>query len=198
MLRIALAGISAGPLLASIHRGQLFELVAVIGENSDADLFHVPIVPSPEDAEFDYLFTSDRRIAGEPHHTFVIDTGDVLGAFFDGATETRTTMTLLSGPLFLASSPFPVPPIIENARQRGDAELIEQYAELHRKWMIEASYGAMLQKAVEFLAAGDIRIVGDVVWIDGVPGPCRMGDAPANCREQEKSGIPVSCPYITT
>jgi hypothetical protein len=37
-----------------------------------------------------------------------------------------------------------------------------------------------------------------VVWVDGVPGPCRMGDAPAFCREQEASGVPVSCPFITT
>jgi len=178
MIRIAIHGIAADPLLVNPQRGQLFEIA--------------------EPSECDYLFTTDRRVAGEPRRTFILDTGDVLGALFDGAHETRSTMSLLDGPLFLVSAPFPVPPIIENARLRGDAEMIETYARLHRQWMIEASFGTMLQKAVEFLAAGDVQIVKDVVWIDGVPGPCRMGDAPAACREQETAGVPVHCPFIAT
>jgi len=100
------------------------------------------------------------------------------------AGDARPPMSLLEGPLFLVSAPFPVPPLIDDARARGDAEIIE------------ASFAVMLEKAIEFLAAGDVQIVKDVVWIDGVPGPCRMGDAPAQCREQEKARVPVSCPYI--
>lgn len=148
--------------------------------------------------ECDYLFTTDRLTAIDPRRTFVLDTGDVLGALFDGATETRSTMSMLDGPIFLVSAPFPVPPLVDHARARGDAETIEAYAELHRKWMIAASFTAMVEKAIEFLAAGELQVVGDVVWIDGVPGPCRMGDAPSFCREAEKSGVPVTCPFIAT
>jgi len=170
MIRIALEGLP--PV-----EGELFELVT---------------------EDWDYLFTTTRHATAAPRRTFVLDAGDVLGALFDGATETRSTMTLLDGPLFLMSAPFPVPPIVDDARARGDAELIEAYAQLHRQWMIEASFGVMLQKAIEILAAGELQIVKDVVWIDGVPGPCRMGDAPAICREQEKAGVPVTCPFIVT
>ena len=179
MIRIAIEGIATDALLANPTHGQLYEIV------------------KPADG-CDYLFTTDRRVASEPRRTFVLDTGDVLGALFDGAHETRSTMSLLDGPLFLVGAPFPVPPLIDDARVRGDAELIETYAPLHRRWMIEASFGVMLQKAIEFLAAGELQIVKDVVWIDGVPGPCRMGDAPAVCRESEKGGIPINCPFIAT
>jgi hypothetical protein len=177
MIRIAIEGVAADTLLVNPNRGQLYEI---------------------DSADYDYLFTTDRRAEGPAHRVFVLDTGDVLGALFDGAHETRSTMSLREGPLFLASAPFPVPPMIDDARARGDAAMIEAYAALHRRWMIEASFGVMVEKAVEFLAAGDVRIVKDVVWIDGVPGPCRMGDAPAICREQEKGGVPVTCPFIVT
>ena len=173
MIRVALCGIEL-----PARRDLLFETVDV--------------------SECDYLFTTDRSVVRDPRRTFVLDTGDVLGALFDGATETRSTMTLLDGPIFLVSAPFPVPPLVDHARTRGDAETIETYAALHRKWMLEASFTAMTEKAIEFLAAGELQIVGDVVWIDGVPGPCRMGDAPSFCREAEKSGVPVTCPFIAT
>lgn len=177
MIRIALEGLSPDRLLVNPNRGQLYEL---------------------DRAEYDYLFTTDRTVEGPPYRVFVLDTGDVLGALFDGAQETRSTMSLAEGPLFLASAPFPVPPLVDHARNRGDAATIEAYARLHRQWMIETSFDVMVEKAIEFLAAGEVQIVKDVVWIDGVPGPCRMGDPPAICREQEKSGVPVTCPFIKT
>jgi len=175
MLRIAVSGIDAAPLLANPSHGLMFTIV---------------------DADHDYQFTTDRRVAGPPHRTFVLDAGDVLGALFDGAKETRSTMSLLEGPLFLVSRPFPVPPVVDDARARGDASTIEAYAELHRSWMIAESFTLMVQKAIEFLAAGEVQIAGDVVWIDGVPGPCRLGNAPAYCHEREKAGVPIHCPFI--
>jgi len=176
MIRVAIAGVDAGPLLVNPNRGQLFDVV--------------------DRSECDYLFTTERTIGGDPRRTFVLDTGDVLGALFDGATETRSTMSLLDGPIFLVSAPFAVPPLVDNARTRGDAEAIETYAALHRKWMIDASFGLLVAKAIEFLAAGEVVVVKGVVWVDGVPGPCRLGDAPAFCREAEKAGVPVNCPFI--
>src|ERR1043165_2825498 len=67
MIRVAIAGVDAGPLLGNPNRGQLFDVV--------------------DKSECDYLFTTDRQTAGDPRRTFVLDTGDVLGALFDGATE---------------------------------------------------------------------------------------------------------------
>src|SRR6476659_9545399 len=86
MIRVAIAGVDAGPLLVNPNRGQLFDVV--------------------DPSECDYLFTTERTIGGDPRRTFVLDTGDVLGALFDGATETRSTMSLLDGPIFLVSAPF--------------------------------------------------------------------------------------------
>lgn len=59
-----------------------------------------------------------------------------------------------------------------------------------------SAYGAMLVRALQFLAAGTLKVANDVVWIDGVPGPCRLGDAPQICHVQR--GIPASCPFIQT
>ncbi len=203
-LRVAIAGSRSLPgvrqLLASPNRGRLFELVCAISgddhiaEREDLEMFGIPLVQSPDDVESDHIFLTSGSFPLDSR-TYVLDTGDVLGALFAGATETRSTMCLADGTPFLVSGPFHVPPIIDDARARGDAEMIEAYAKLHRRWMIEASYGVMLQKAIEFLAAGSMQIVNGVVWIDGVPGPCRMGDAPASCHEQEE-GVPIRCPFI--
>ncbi len=205
-LRVAIAGSRSLPgvrqLLASPNRGRLFELVCAIvdddrvAEREDLELFGVPIVQSADDIPSDYLFvmSGDHPVTD---NVYLLDPGDVLGAMFAGAKETRSAMTLANGTRFLVSGPFHVPPIIDDARTRGDAAMIEAYAELHRKWMIEASYGVMMQKAIEFLAAGSMQIVNGVVWIDGVPGPCRMGDAPAVCHEHEE-GVPMRCPFIST
>jgi hypothetical protein len=179
MLRIAISGVEADRLLVNPNRGQLFDVVSI-------------------DDGPDYVFTTKHATSFDPHRTFVLDTGDVLGVLFDGAHETRSTMTLASGPVFLVGAPFAFPPIVEHARATGDAQMLETYGALHRKWMIETSFPLMLEKAIEFLAAGEMQIVGDVVWIDGVPGPCRMGDAPAFCHEHAKDGVPINCPFIAT
>jgi hypothetical protein len=55
----------------------------------------------------------------------------------------------------------------------------------------------MFVRLTELLAGGTMQIVGDVAWIDGAPGPCRMGEAPGACREVPvERGIPASCPFI--
>jgi hypothetical protein len=54
-------------------------------------------------------------------------------------------------------------------------------------------------RTLELLAGGTMQIIHDVVWIDGAPGPCRMGHAPQACHEPEAMlarGIPRSCPFI--
>jgi formyl transferase-like protein len=125
-------------------------------------------------------------------------------ALFAGERETRAsayfaTREVGAGPLFLLSGPFPASPLVHAARAWGDAKFLEQYAALHRHWMLRAAWGQMLTRGIEFLAAGTVKVIHDLVWIDGVPGPCRMGDAPGVCADLHETldaGIPRTCPLI--
>jgi folate-dependent phosphoribosylglycinamide formyltransferase PurN len=125
-------------------------------------------------------------------------------AVLAGETETRSsayfiTQEVGAGPLFLLSKPYRIAQLACDARNWGAADLVCEYADLHRRWMVRDSWGEMLVRAIEFLAAGSVSVVRDMTWIDGVPGPCRMGEAPALCRERVQSidsGIPASCPLI--
>jgi folate-dependent phosphoribosylglycinamide formyltransferase PurN len=125
-------------------------------------------------------------------------------ALFAGEAETRSSAFFVNedvgeGPLFLLSGPFAVSPIASDAHARGDAELLTSYATVHRRWMIEESWPRLISRGLEFLAAGTVNVVHDLVWIDGVPGPCRMGTAPTMCHQSDvliDGRIPASCPLI--
>lgn len=136
-----------------------------------------------------------RRINAGPH--------PVRDAILRGATATRTsayvvTRDVAEGPLFLMSRSFPVAAVARDARDRGAIDDVLAYAELHRRWMRRDVWGEMLTRIAEILAAGTMQIVGDVAWIDGVPGPCRMGEAPSMCDDADiVRGIPATCPFIT-
>lgn len=125
-------------------------------------------------------------------------------AIFAGESETRSSAYFITrevgaGPLFLLTGPYRVAPLARDARTWGAADLSSEYADLHRRWMVRAGWGEMFIRAIEFLAAGTVKVVHDLVWIDGVPGPCRMGESPGICRELEPtidSGIPSSCPLL--
>ncbi len=128
----------------------------------------------------------------------------VRDAIFDGRDETRSTAYLMerpvgTGPLFLLGAPYPVAPLARDARNWGAADMLAAYAELHRRWMRLATWGEMLTRMAEIIAAGTIQIVGDVVWVDGVPGPCRIGCAPSFCADRQPEGgaIPASCPFVS-
>lgn len=127
----------------------------------------------------------------------------VRDALLGGEQETRSSAFVVTedvgeGPLFLLSGAYRVAPLAEDARRWGAADLLTAYAALHRQWMVRGAWGPMLLRIVELLAAGDIRIVGSVAWIDGVPGPCRMGEAPSICHDRNIDGIPLSCPFISS
>lgn len=128
----------------------------------------------------------------------------VLDAILNGEQETRSSIYQVTpevgrGPLLLLGAPYPVAPMAMDARARGDAAFLTRYAALHRQWMVETSWGAMLTRAVHLLAAGATQTVGDVVWIDGAPGPCMFGESPRSCHDPAAMvtrGIPASCPFI--
>jgi folate-dependent phosphoribosylglycinamide formyltransferase PurN len=125
-------------------------------------------------------------------------------AIFAGAGETRPSLFFVTerfgqGPILLLGPPYPVSGLAADAIARGDYDIAVEYARVHRHWMMRSSYGAMLVRALQFLAAGTIKIAGDIAWIDGAPGPCRLGDAPRACHELGDAiqrGIPASCPFI--
>lgn len=125
-------------------------------------------------------------------------------AVLAGEPETRSSMYIVTrdiarGPLLLLGGSYPVARLASDAREKGDHETLATYCELHRRWMRTQGWGELMVRALELLAAGTMQIVGDVVWFDGAPGPCRLGCAPRDCHEPETMvtrGIPRSCPFI--
>lgn len=189
-------------LLRDPNREAVYELAAVIS-NQIADEQQII------DLKADYLVLAGyrhpipARLFGLfPMRILKLHDG-VFEALYDGANETRSSMSFLTDdgkePLFLLGAPYPVAAIARDARAWGDAGLLNDYAELHRRWMIRATWGAMFIRAMEFLAAGTVQIIHDVAWIDGAPGPCRLGSAPSLCHAVEETidpRIPASCPLI--
>lgn len=144
----------------------------------------------------DLTLRDHERLYAGPHA--------VRDAVFGGERETRSSVYILTreiarGPIFLLSGAYPLAPMALDARERGDASFLTSYAALHRQWMVDDCWGAMLTRSLELLAGGSMRVIGDTVWIDGAPAPCRFGESPASCHEPETMvarGIPRSCPFI--
>ena len=129
----------------------------------------------------------------------------VSNAIFAGERETRCSIHVVTGdvgggPLMLLSPPFPVSSMVSDLRAWNATDALEAYARVHRQWMLRNAGGPLLVRLLELLAVGTIQVVHDTVWIDGVPGPCRLGDAPPTCYANEsqiRRGIPASCPLIS-
>lgn len=114
-----------------------------------------------------------------------------------GEADEHSAVHLLTpeGPRLLLLGPhYPLAPMAVEALERDDLGFLYAYMQLHHRWM-RASWGDLLAKTLELLAGGTMQIVGDVVWFDGAPGPCRMGESPRVCHEPAR-GVPRSCPFI--
>jgi folate-dependent phosphoribosylglycinamide formyltransferase PurN len=129
----------------------------------------------------------------------------VRDAILSGETETRLSVHYVNeqvngGPLMLVGSPFPVARLVRDAVNWGSSSAIESYAELHRQWMLRKDAPSLITKAIRFLCAGSVQIIGDVVWIDGAPGACVLGEAHDGCTLEDCSerALPTSCPFIQT
>lgn len=130
----------------------------------------------------------------------------VRDAILSGEVATRASAFVATeetgeGPLLLLGPPYPVSELAAAAIERGDLPDLALYAHLHRRWMVSDSYGVLLRKAAELVSLGTMHVAKDTVWVDGVPGPCRLGDAPAACwsaANPPRRGIPSSCPFIRT
>lgn len=120
---------------------------------------------------------------------------------FTRASAFIATEDVGEGPLLLLGPPYPVSQLASAAAGRADLADVDLYALLHRKWMVSDSYGLLLRKAAELVSLGTMHVAKDTVWVDGVPGPCRLGDAPSACwsaAHPPRRGIPSSCPFIQT
>jgi len=185
------------PLLDDPNRGVTWELALV---HADRDLAEPLALAEPH-----YIFLCDYRyeipkpLLAQFDRKILVLHENTRDAVLSGDSETRSWMSIAGGPLFLLGPRYPLAPMALDALERGDDDFLELYADLHRTWMIATSWGDLLVRSLELLAGGTVQIIGDTVWIDGAPGPCRMGHAPNACYEPETMlarGIPRSCPFI--
>ena len=77
-------------------------------------------------------------------------------AVFAGEPETRSTVHLVTpevdvGPALVRSWPFPVHPMVDDARRWGAIDILKAYAYAQREWMMRAAWGPMLRKAIALL-----------------------------------------------
>jgi len=206
-LRIALLTSRGAPgvarLLEDPNRGTIWDL-SIVAESQ------TPLADLLEDAAPDYILVCGYESI-IPDAIVARFEGKILAVHDDASDEilfgenaTRCSVSMLMpgparNPLFLLGAPYPVAPMALDARERGDADFLAAYAALHRQWMISTAWGELLARTLELLAGGTMHIIGDTVWIDGAPGPCRMGHAPDVCHDPETMvarGIPRSCPFI--
>ena len=179
-----------------------------------AEVLHATDVDYVIVAGYDFVLTAPM-LETFPNRILVVHNGDltdrdefgrrrwvgpqpVLDALLAGVKATRTSLYFATqdvgqGPLFLVGPRHAVPPLVQDALARGDYDSVAAYAHLHSRWMREG-WTPLLDRAIEILFAGSLKIVGDITWIDGVPGPCRLGEAPDACHQPEH--IPGSCPFI--
>lgn len=150
------------------------------------------------------LHAGDLTLSGDDGRRRYTELHAVRRAIFAGERETRSSLFFVTdrvgeGPLFLVSRPYPVAEIAADGLTWGAYDLVNRYVNVHRDWMVRSAWGEMIAHALGLLAAGTIRVAGDVAWVDGVPGPCRMGEAPRAChvrKDEIARGIPASCPFI--
>lgn len=125
---------------------------------------------------------SDLTIAGpdgRPVYRGLHSTRDAIAA---GETETRSTVHLVTeevdvGPPIARSGPFPVPAMIAEARRWGADDIVRAYAYAHREWMMRASWGALLDRAIRAFAEGRVRALGARPAADRAEGSLRAARA---------------------
>lgn len=110
---------------------------------------------------------------GRPRFAGLRSTAD---AIFAGEHETRATVHVVTeeldaGPILFRSEPFMVSPLAEEARSWGDDTILNAYAHAHRAWMVRASWGPLLRRAIEIWASFEILIINGQLYIDGSRAP---------------------------
>jgi phosphoribosylglycinamide formyltransferase 1 len=83
----------------------------------------------------------------------------VRDAILAGERTTRATAHLVTpgldeGPPFLRSWPFPVAPLVENARRWGANDILKAYTYAHQEWMIRSAWGPLMVGTLALIANG--------------------------------------------
>ncbi len=84
-------------------------------------------------------------------------------AIFAGERETRATAHRVTdavdaGHPLLRSRAFPVSPLAEAARARGDTRMLKAYAFAHQEWMLHEAWGPLCKSVIRLAAAGRIEL----------------------------------------
>lgn len=89
-------------------------------------------------------------------------------AIIAGATETRSSVHFVErevdgGPVLLLGDPYPVAPFAHAAVAAGAVDVVKAYAYAHREWMMRSSWGELLIRSLEHLAAGALEYAEEAV-----------------------------------
>jgi len=117
---------------------------------------------------------------GRPRYRGLRSTRD---AVFAGARETRSTVHLVTpevdvGPLLVRSWAFPVPGVVEQARDLRSGDVLKAYAYAQREWMMCAAWGPLLARTIELFARGDVRLLDARPVVAGALGPLELPAPP--------------------
>ncbi len=103
----------------------------------------------------------------------------VRDAIASGETETRASLhlvteTLDEGPVLLRSWPFPVSPLVADARAASSRETLHAYAFAHQEWMLRKAWGRLLAHGLELAAGSPLRLEEDRFRIGPFVGPWEL------------------------
>ena len=95
-------------------------------------------------------------------------------AIASGEPETRSTIHYVTqevddGPVLLVSRGYPVAPFAHEAALSGYFDIVKAYAYAHREWMMRDAWGALLVRALEYVAAGaedeDLTVMSRMAFV---------------------------------
>lgn len=121
------------------------------------------------------------REGGEPKYPGLRATRD---AILDGQPATYETTHVVTpnvdrGPPLVRSRPFPVhEQLVTQAREGGEGDVLDAYVYAHREWMIREGGGPTLATTVDLIADGRVHLADGRAYVDGEPGPYRLGEQP--------------------
>lgn len=100
---------------------------------------------------------SDLTLRGDDGRARLTGLRAVRDALLAGQHETRATVHLVTeeldqGPPFLRSWAFPVSPLVRDIQAWRDADVRRAYTYAHQEWMIRATWGPLIARAIELIA----------------------------------------------
>lgn len=160
------------------------DLVALCG------YLHILTAPmlEPYAARIVNVHDSDLAVldtSGRPRYVGLRSTRD---AIFAGERETRSTVHIVTaevdlGPPLVRSWAFPVHPLAHDARAWHAIDIIKAYAYAQREWMMRASWGPLLARAIALFAAGRLRLLDGRAVVDETLGPVELDDPAGSAGE---------------